>query len=125
ALPLSLLLMVVVFGGFVAAGMPIVGAIASISGALGMLFGFSWLIDLDATVVNIVTVMGLALCIDYGLLLVSRFREELGRVAPGVVPADLTPRQIEDAVGGAVATAGRTVFFSALIVAISLSGLMV
>ncbi|MBE7325037.1 MMPL family transporter [Nocardioides sp. Y6] len=125
ALPLSLLLMIVVFGGFVAAGMPIVGAIASISGALAMLFGFSWVIDLDATVVNIVTVMGLALCIDYGLLLVSRFREELGRVAPGVLPADLTPQQVEDAVGGAVATAGRTVFFSAVIVGISLSGLMV
>lgn len=124
AIPLSLLLMVVVFGGFVAAGMPIVGAIASISGALAMLLGFSHVMDLDATVVNIVTVMGLALCIDYGLLLVSRFREELGRVAPGVPSADLTRTQVEAAVGGAVATAGRTVLFSAVIVGIALSGLM-
>lgn len=125
ALPLSLLLMVFVFGGFVAAGMPIVGAIASISGALAMLFGFSFVIDLDATVVNIVTVMGLALCIDYGLLLVSRFREELGAIAPGVRPAELTSAQVEEAVGAAVATAGRTIFFSAVIVGIALSGLMI
>ncbi|GGD22555.1 MMPL family transporter [Nocardioides daphniae] len=124
AIPLSLLLMVVVFGGFVAAGMPIVGAIASISGALAMLLGFSHVMTLDATVVNIVTVMGLALCIDYGLLLVSRFREELARVAPGVASSELTRTQVEEAVGGAVATAGRTVLFSAVIVGISLSGLM-
>ena len=79
---------------------------------------------LDASVVNIVTVMGLALSIDYGLLLVSRFREELARVAPGVGSHDLSRGQVEDAVAGAVATAGRTVLFSALIVGISLSGLM-
>ena len=124
ALPLSLLLMVVVFGGFVAAGMPIVGAIAAISGGLAILLGFSHVMELDASVVNIVTVMGLALSIDYGLLLVSRFREELARVAPGVSSHDLTRQQVEDAVAGAVATAGRTVLFSGLIVGISLSGLM-
>ncbi|WP_205304819.1 MMPL family transporter [Nocardioides sp. 616] len=124
ALPLSLLLMVFVFGGFIAAGMPIAGAIASIAGGLSILLGFSHLIDLDASVVNIVTVMGLALCIDYGLLLVSRFREEISRVAPGVPHSDLSDAQVEDAVAGAVATAGRTVLFSALIVGISLSGLM-
>lgn len=123
ALPASLLVMVVVFGGFLAAGMPIVGAIASIGGGLGILLGFSYLMDLDATVVNIVTVMGLALCIDYGLLMVSRFREEVASVAPGVNHADLSDAQIEAAVVGAISTAGRTVLFSALIVGISLSGL--
>ncbi|CAN5381865.1 MMPL family transporter [soil metagenome] len=123
ALPASLLVMVVVFGGVLAAGMPIVGAIASIGGGLGILLGFSYLMDLDATVVNIVTVMGLALCIDYGLLMVSRFREEVVAVAPGVAHRDLTPAQVEAAVVGAVSTAGRTVLFSALIVGISLSGL--
>ena len=69
--------MVLVFGGFLAAGMPIGGAIASIGGALAVLLGFSYLIDLDAAVVNVVTVLGLGLCIDYGLLIVSRYREEL------------------------------------------------
>ena len=123
ALPASMLVMVVVFGGFIAAGMPIIGAIASIGGGLGILLGFSYAMELDASVVNIVTVMGLALCIDYGLLMVSRFREEVMSVAPGVQHQDLSSHQIEAAVVGAVSTAGRTVLFSALIVGISLSGL--
>ncbi|MGB7448486.1 MAG: MMPL family transporter [Ornithinimicrobium sp.] len=123
AIPASLVVMIVVFGGFLAAGMPIVGAIASIGGGLAILLGFSYLMDLDATVVNIVTVMGLALCIDYGLLIVSRFREEVRAVAPGVAHRDLSSEQIEAAVVGTVSTAGRTVLFSALIVGISLSGL--
>src|SRR5664279_2950939 len=72
ALPISLLVMVLVFGGFLAAGVPVAGAIASIGGALAVLLGFSYLIDLDASVVNVVTVLGLGLCIDYGLLIVSR-----------------------------------------------------
>ncbi|MGB7425066.1 MAG: MMPL family transporter [Ornithinimicrobium sp.] len=123
ALPASLIVLVVVFGGFLAAGMPIVGAVASIGGGLAILLGFSYVMDLDATVVNIVTVMGLALCIDYGLLMVSRFREEVVAVAPGVPHRDLSDEQIASAVSGAVSTAGRTVLFSALIVGISLSGL--
>ncbi len=125
ALPLSLLLMLVVFGGFVAAGLPIVGAISVIGCSLALLLGFSHLMELDVTVVNIVTVLGLALCIDYGLLLVSRFREELHRIAPGTAPTDLTDAQIEDAVASAVGNAGRTVTFSAVIVGVSLSGLMI
>ncbi len=123
ALPASLIVLVVVFGGFLAAGMPIIGAVASIGGGLAILLGFSYLMDLDATVVNIVTVMGLALCIDYGLLMVSRFREEVVAVAPGVSHRDLSSDQIASALSGAVSTAGRTVLFSALIVGISLSGL--
>ena len=78
--------MVVVFGGFLAAGIPILGAVASIAGGLASLLGFSHLIDLDATVVNVVTVLGLGLCIDYGLLMVSRFRDEL-RAVVGDAPA--------------------------------------
>ncbi|WP_323368707.1 MMPL family transporter [Ornithinicoccus halotolerans] len=123
ALPISLLVMVVVFGGVLAAGMPLLGAVASVGGALVMLLGFSYALELDASVVNIVTVMGLALCIDYGLLLVSRYREEVRRLAPGVAHRDLSRGQVEDAVAVAVASAGRTVLFSGLIVAISLSGL--
>jgi putative drug exporter of the RND superfamily len=122
ALPISLLVMVLVFGGFLAAGLPLAGAIASIGGGLAALWGFSQLIDLDATVVNVVTILGLGLCIDYGLLVVSRFREELRRVM--AVPHAPTREEIEHAVGRTVAVAGRTVLFSGLIVAISLSGLM-
>ena len=124
ALPISLLVMVLVFGGFVAAGMPILGAIASIGGALATLLAFSYVIGLDASVVNVVTVMGLGLCIDYGLLIVSRYREELRRRF-----AELTTRSTRaartDALVATMGTAGRTVLFSAITVAISLSGLMV
>src|SRR5690606_30245360 len=69
--------MVLVFGGFLAASMPMIGAVASIAGGLGALLGFSYLLELDASVVNVVTILGLGLSIDYGLLMVSRFREEL------------------------------------------------
>lgn len=118
ALPVSLLVMVVVFGGFLAAGMPLLGAIASIALSLLALLGFSYVIDLDASVVNVVTVLGLGLCIDYGLLIVSRFREQM-QAASG------TGREhVADALAATLSTAGRTVTFSAVIVGISLSGLM-
>jgi RND superfamily putative drug exporter len=125
ALPVSFLVMIVVFGGFVAAGMPIVGAVASIAGALASLLGFSYLIDLDATAVNVVTVLGLGLCIDYGLLTVSRFREELRQRARGLPAAEITREMIRAAAARTVDSAGRTVVFSGLTVAISLGGLLV
>ncbi len=122
ALPLTFLVMVFVFGGFVAAGMPIVGAVVSIAGALLSLFGFSHVLELDATVVNIVTLLGLGLSIDYGLLTVNRFREELANVAPDRPP---TRDDAIAAAGRTVATAGRTVLFSGITVAIALAGLLV
>ena len=125
ALPLSFALMVVVFGGFVAAGMPIIGAVVSIGGALAALYGFSTVMDLDAATVNVVTLLGLALSIDYGLLFVSRAREELRALAEGRPAADLTHEQIRLAMARTTATAGRTVLFSGVTVAISLAGLMV
>ncbi len=121
ALPLTFLVMFFVFGGFVAAGMPIVGAVVAIGGALLSLFGFSHAVELDATVVNIVTLLGLGLSIDYGLLTVSRFREELGHRQHRVP----TREEIAHAAERTVATAGRTVLFSGLTVAIALGGLLV
>ncbi|MET0866375.1 MAG: MMPL family transporter, partial [Nakamurella sp.] len=123
ALPISLLVMVLVFGGFLAAGMPIVGAIASIGGGLVTLLGFSYLIDLDAAVVNVVTVLALGLCIDYGLLIVSRYREEL-RSQLAASKTRSTKQARTDALVSTMATAGRTVMFSGVTVAISLSGLL-
>ncbi len=130
ALPASLLVMVVVFGGFLAAGLPIVGAVASVAGALASLLGFSYAIDLEASTVNVVTVLALGLCIDYGLLLVSRFREELRRLHAADVargrPADVPPSRqaLQDAVAHTMATAGRTVMFSGVTVAVSCCGLL-
>ncbi|MBW3085995.1 Trehalose monomycolate exporter MmpL3 [Austwickia sp. TVS 96-490-7B] len=125
ALPLSLVVMVFVFGGFLAAGIPIIGALAAIAGGLASLWGFSYVTELDATVVNITTLLGLALCIDYGLLIVSRYREEIRRIAPDVAHDDIDHDHLVEAAAHTVATAGRTVLFSAVIVAISLAGLTV
>ena len=121
ALPLTFIVMFFVFGGFVAAGMPVVGAVVSIGGALLSLFVFSHVVELDATVVNIVTLLGLGLSIDYGLLTVSRFREELAH-REHEVP---TREEVAHAAERTVATAGRTVLFSGLTVAIALAGLLV
>lgn len=125
ALPATLLVMVLVFGGFAAAGIPIVGAIASIAGGLAALLGFSFVMDLDATVVNIVTILGLGLSIDYGLLIVSRYREELARLAPDLAHHELDDAHLVAATAHTVGTAGRTVLFSGLTVAISVAGMLV
>ena len=124
ALPISFVIMIVVFGGFLAAGIPIAGAIASIGGALASLWVFAHVIELDATVVNIITVLGLGLCIDYGLLVVSRFREEMQELLDGSPVEEASRELVIEATGRTVDRAGRTVVFSAVTVAIALSGLL-
>lgn len=129
ALPISLLIMVVVFGGFLVAGLPLAGALASVAGGLGVLLGFTYVIDVDSSVVNVVTVLGLGLSIDYGLLIVSRYREELrdGRDAEGEhrVRRRRHDRVISAALANTLGSAGRTVAFSAITVAVSIGGLFV
>ncbi|MCL3862862.1 MMPL family transporter [Actinotalea sp. K2] len=129
ALPIALLVMVMVFGGFLAASMPMAGALASIAGGIGALFALSHWLDMDASVVNVVTLLGLGLSIDYGLLIVSRFREELHTLVDVDQGAAVRKRRgdgaVETALRRTMQTAGRTVAFSALIVAISVSGLIV
>ena len=126
ALPISLAVMVLVFGGLLAAGLPIIGAIASIGGGLASLLLFSLAIELDSSVPSVVSVLGLGLCIDYGLLLVSRFREEVRRLH--LENGDRRRRPDDEVMRGALehtlGTAGRTVLFSGITVAISLSGLL-
>ncbi|MFD1505130.1 MMPL family transporter [Georgenia yuyongxinii] len=137
ALPVALAIMVLVFAGFLSAGLPLVGALASIVGGLGVLLAMTYAIDIDSFVINVVTVLGLGLSIDYGLLIVSRFREEahrlLAETAAGTSvtpPAGLRRRRrhrghtVEQAVRTTVATAGRTVAFSAVTVALAVSGLL-
>jgi RND superfamily putative drug exporter len=126
SLPLSLVIMVLIFGGFAAAGVPLAGAIASISGGLVSLLLFTYVIDLDVTVVNVVTVLGLGLCIDYSLLIVSRYREQmhdLWDLSEGG-HEDVPARVREQAMALTMATAGRTVIFSGVTVAIAVTGLM-
>ncbi len=112
-LPLTLLVMVLVFGGFVAAGLPVIGALVSVGAAFLSLWGFSQFTALDSNTITVVTLLGLGLSIDYGLLVLTRYREEL---------TDAPDR--ESAIIAAGATAGRTVAFSALTVAAALGGLV-
>ncbi|GEK16794.1 MMPL family transporter [Cellulomonas persica] len=128
-LPIALVAMVLVFGGFLAAAMPMAGALASIAGGLATVLGLSYLLDVDSSVINVVTVLGLGLSIDYGLLMVSRFREELHHLVDDDGGRAARRRRGDGAVAAAVertmATAGRTVAFSAVTVAIAVASLLV
>ncbi len=115
ALPIALLAMVVVFGGFRAAGMPLAVAAAGFTTSMIALLGATFVLDqVSVFAINVVSMLGIGLGIDYGLLLVSRFREERGR-----------GRSVADAVEATVATAGVTVLFSAMTVAVAMSGMLV
>ena len=114
ATPILLLLLLFVFRGLVAALLPMVGGLFSILVAmLGMrvLTGFT---HMSAGGLNLVAALGLGLSIDFSLLIVTRYREELARSGPGTAPLRRT-----------VETAGRTVLFSALTVTAALSALIV
>ncbi len=128
-LPIALIAMVLVFGGFLAAAMPMAGALASIAGGLATVLGLSYLMDVDSSVINVVTVLGLGLSIDYGLLIVSRFREELHQVVDDDGGRAARRRRGDGAVATAIertmATAGRTVAFSAVTVAVAIASLLV
>jgi RND superfamily putative drug exporter len=136
SLPLTLLFMVLVFGGFVAAGLPVIGAIASVAAAMVTLWGFSEFVPLSSDTVTVTTLLGLGLSIDYGLLVVSRYREELATLVATAGP-DLAAKRVrvgrpilplalrEEAARRAGATAGRTVAFSALTVIAAFAGLVV
>ncbi|HZM77188.1 MAG TPA: MMPL family transporter [Candidatus Limnocylindrales bacterium] len=113
SLPLTVLIMIFVFGGVLAAGLPLLATLATVAGAFAVLLGFSEIVDLDPDIISVVSMMGLALCIDYSLLLVARYREEL---ASGHPPGEALVRTW--------LTAGRTISFSALTVAAALSGLL-
>jgi uncharacterized membrane protein YdfJ with MMPL/SSD domain len=119
SLPLALIVMVLVFGGFLAAGIPLVGAIVSILGGMGALFGFSYFTKMDTTVLNVLTIIGLGVSIDYGLLMISRYREVL-RSLP-----NRGSRTIHLAVAKTMKTAGRTVLFSGVTIAVCTSALAV
>ncbi|MGX7823773.1 MMPL family transporter [Actinokineospora sp. 24-640] len=114
SLPVTLILLVVIFGSAVAASLPVLVGGLSIFGALGVLRALSLGLEVNTFAVNVATLLGLGMAIDYGLFIVGRFREEL---AGGADP--------RDAVRRTVATAGRTVAFSATLLVIALSALLV
>ncbi len=115
ALPIALVAMFFIFGGLRAAGMPLAVAAAAYLTAMIALLGATFVLDtVSVFAINVVSMLGLGLGIDYGLLLVSRFREERGHGSA-----------VAEAVETTVATAGVTVMFSALTVAVAMSGMFV
>ena len=110
AIPLSFLVLVWVFGGLIAAALPVAVGGMAIFGALAVLRTISFATDVSIFALNLTTAMGLALAIDYTLLIISRYRDEL---------ADGADREV--AVVRTVVTAGRTVLFSATTVALSMA----
>jgi putative drug exporter of the RND superfamily len=117
SLPLAALALLIVFGSVVAAALPLAVGGAAVVGALAAVFLVASVIPMSIFVLNLATLLGLGLGVDYSLLMTSRFREELA--ARG-----WRPDAVEDAVGATVATAGRAVFFSGLTVLLGLLGLV-
>ncbi|MFJ4774946.1 MMPL family transporter [Streptomyces sp. NPDC088762] len=112
ALPITLVLLVLVFGSAVAALLPLGVGIVAILGTNAVLRGLTEFTEVSVFAQNLTTALGLGLAIDYALFIVRRFREEL---AAGRDPVG--------AVGATLRTAGRTVLFSALTVAVALSAM--
>ncbi|MET7387818.1 MMPL family transporter [Streptomyces sp. NPDC005529] len=113
ALPVTLLLLVMVFGSAIAALLPLGVGIFAILGTNAVLRGLTEVTDVSVFAMNLTTALGLGLAIDYALFIVRRFREEL---ATGAAP--------RTAVGTTLRTAGRTVLFSSLTVAVSLAAML-
>jgi len=113
ALTVALLVLIAVFGLSLAVAIPFVVAACTIAGTLVVVWALAHTLSMVAYVTNMVELIGLALAIDYSLLIVHRFREEL---AGGLSVADAIPRTM--------ATAGRAVVFSGLAVAAGLAVLL-
>ena len=112
SIPLTFILLAFVFGALVASAMPLIVGVAAILGAFFILYLFTLFTDVSIYALNLTTGMGLGLGIDYALLMVNRFREELRR-----------GKTVEDSVITTVATAGKTVFYSGLTVLVTLLSL--
>jgi RND superfamily putative drug exporter len=112
SIPLTFILLAFVFGALVASAMPLIVGVAAILGAFFILYLFTLFTDVSIYALNLTTGMGLGLGIDYALLMVNRFREELRR-----------GKSVEDSVITTVATAGKTVFYSGLTVLVTLLSL--
>lgn len=113
AVPVTFVLLLFVFGGLVAAGLPNIVALGSIVGSFFLVWLVSLTTDVSIFALNLITGLGLGLGIDYALLIVNRYREELRD--------GLEPRA---AVARTVATAGRTVLFSGSTVMLVLAAMM-
>ena len=112
SIPLTFILLVLVFGALAASAMPLIVGVAAILGAFFILYLFTLFTTVSIYALNLTTGMGLGLGIDYALLMVNRFREELHR-----------GKNIEDSIVTTMATAGKTVFYSGMTVFVTLLSL--
>ena len=119
SLPLAAIALLIVFGSVVAAAVPLVVGGAAVIVALAAIYVIAGLTPMSIFVLNLATLLGLGLGVDYSLLMTSRFREEMAaRVG------DDPDERVAGAVEATVATAGRAVFFSGLTVLLGLIGLV-
>ena len=119
SMPIVILLCLVFFGSVAAALMPAFVGVVAIFGAFALVRAITMVTEVSIFSINVITLIGLGLAIDYALFVVSRFREELDKY-PG------TEREhVNAAITTTMATAGRTVLFSGLIVAASLASLLI
>jgi RND superfamily putative drug exporter len=113
SIPLTFILLAFVFGALAASAMPLIVGVAAILGSFFILYLLTLFTDVSVYALNLVTGMGLGLGIDYALLMVNRFREELHK-----------GRSVEESIVTMMATAGKTVFYSGLTVLVTLMSLI-
>jgi len=112
SIPLTFILLVLVFGAMAASAMPLIVGVSAILGAFFLLYLISLVTSVSVYSLNLTTGLGLGLGIDYALLIVNRFREELHR-----------GKSVEDSIVATMASAGKTVFYSGLTVLVTLLSL--
>lgn len=112
SIPLTFILLVLVFGAMAASAMPLIVGVSAILGAFFLLYLISLVTSVSVYSLNLTTGLGLGLGIDYALLIVNRFREELHR-----------GKSVEDSIVDTMASAGKTVFYSGLTVLVTLFSL--
>jgi RND superfamily putative drug exporter len=113
ALPITLLMLVLIFASLVAASLPLAVGLLTIVGGVGGTLFLARFTDVSQYAINVVTLIGLAVAIDYSLFIVNRFRDELAAGAGR-----------EDAIAVTMSTAGRAITFSGITVAIGLSAML-
>jgi RND superfamily putative drug exporter len=122
AIPITLVLLVLVFGSLLAAALPLAIGLFAVAGTFAELAVLGRLTDVSIYAINLTTALGLGLAVDYSLLMINRFREELNRM-----PADNDPGgdAVTRAVITTMRTAGRTIMFSSATVGAALAALLV
>ena len=123
ALPLTLIVLIFAFGSLVAAGLPVVLALSSTTIALGLVSIVAQSVVLSTLVQSVVSMIGLALGIDYSLLLIHRYRQEIHRAAPER-PAPISQAAQQQALRQTMGSAGTTILYSGMTVVIGMGGLI-